>query len=98
MGPWISKQFISKGNEISYSTFRDQLEAGNVEKVTVQGEKISGEFKKPAEKKSPQGKPVPYKEFFTYLPSFGDDKLLSMLASIAVFIPFTSHSPLGDDR
>ena len=86
MGPWISKQFISKGNEISYSTFRDQLEAGNVGKVTVQGEKISGEFKKPAEKKNPQGKPAPYKEFFTYLPSFGDDKLLSMLEAQKVDI------------
>ncbi len=79
IGPWISKQFISKGTEISYSTFRSQLEAGNVEKITVQGEKISGEFKKPAETKNSEGKPAPYKEFFTYLPSFGDDTLLSML-------------------
>ena len=86
IGPWISKQFGSKGTEISYSTFRDQLEAGNVGKVTVQGEKISGEFKKPAEKKKPEGKPVPYKEFFTYLPSFGDDKLLPMLVAQKVNI------------
>lgn len=86
VGPWISKQFGSKGTEISYSTFRDQLEAGNVRKITVQGEKISGEFKKPDEKKNPEGKPVPYKEFFTYLPSFGDDKLLSMLAAQKVKI------------
>ena len=86
IGPWISKQFISKGTEISYSTFRDQLEAGNVEKVTVQGEKISGDFKKPAEKKNPKGKPIPYTEFFTYLPSFGDDKLLSLLEAQKVDI------------
>ena len=86
VGPWISKQFISKGTEISYSTFRDQLEVGNVGKITVQGEKISGEFKKPAEKKNPEGKPVPYKDFFTYLPSFGDDKLLPMLEAQKVDI------------
>ena len=43
IGPWISKQFISRGTEISYSVFRSQVEAGNVEKVIVQGEKISGE-------------------------------------------------------
>lgn len=79
IGPWMSKQFVTKGTEISYSTFRGQLEAGNVEEITVQGENISGEFKKEAEKKNPDGKAVPYKEFFTYLPSFGDDKLLSIL-------------------
>jgi len=79
IGPWISKQFRSEGTEISYSTFRGQLEAGNIEKVTVQGEKISGELKKAAEKQEPEGKPTPYQEFFTYLPSFGDQKLLSML-------------------
>jgi cell division protease FtsH len=86
IGPWISKQFISKGTEISYSTFRSQLEAGNVGKVTVQGEKISGELKKPAEKKESEGKPVSYKEFFTYLPSFGDEKLLPLLETQKVKI------------
>jgi cell division protease FtsH len=86
LGPWISKQFVTKGTEISYSGFRQQLEAGNVEKVTVQGEKICGEFEKPDEKKNPQGKPVSYKEFFTYLPSFGDNKLLSMLEAEKVKI------------
>ena len=86
IGPWISRQMISKGTEISYSTFRSQLAAGNVDKVIVQGEKISGEFKKPAETKDAEGKPVPYKDFFTYLPSFGDDKLLSMLETQKVDI------------
>jgi cell division protease FtsH len=86
LGPWISKQFVSKGTEISYSAFRDQVQAGNVEKVTVQGEKISGEFKKATEEKGPGGKPVSYKEFFTYLPSFGDDKLLSILEAEKVKI------------
>ncbi len=79
IGPWLQKQYILKGTEISYSAFRNQLEAGNVAKVIVQGEKISGELKKPAEQKNPEGKLVSYKEFFTYLPSFGDDKLLSKL-------------------
>ncbi len=86
IGPWISKQFMIKGTEISYSTFREQVEAGNVERVTVQGEKISGEFKKPAEQKNPEGKLVPYKQFSTYLPSFGDDKLLPMLEAQKVDI------------
>ncbi len=86
LGPWIQKQFISQGTGISYSAFRDQLEAGNVEKITVQGEKISGDFKKPVEQKAPGGKPTPYREFYTYLPSFGDEKLLPMLEAQKVNI------------
>jgi cell division protease FtsH len=79
LGPWISKQLSTRGAEISYSAFREQLEAGNVGKVTVGGERISGEFKRPLEKKDRDGKPVSYREFITYLPSFGDDKLLAIL-------------------
>jgi ATP-dependent Zn protease len=36
IGPWISKQYGSKGTQISYSAFRKQVEAGNVSKVTVE--------------------------------------------------------------
>ncbi len=79
VAPWISKQYVSKGTQISYSAFRNQVETGNVVRVTVEGEKISGEFKKPIEEKGPENKVVSYKEFYTYLPSFGDDKLLPML-------------------
>jgi cell division protease FtsH len=77
-----------KGTQLSYSSFRDQLAAGNVDKVTVEGEKISGEFKKPIEEKDPKhkGKEVSYKHFYTYLPSFGDDKLLSLLQAQKVDI------------
>ncbi len=79
LAPWISKQYVSKGTPISYSAFRKQVEAGNVTRVTVEGEKISGELKEPIEKKDAENKTISYKEFFTYLPSFGDDKLLPML-------------------
>jgi len=77
--PWISKQYAGKGMQISYSAFRKQVEAGNVTRVTVEGENISGEFREPIEKKDTENKTISYKEFFTYLPSFGDDKLLPML-------------------
>ena len=88
LGPLLSKQVGVKGTQLSYSSFRDQLEAGNVDKVTVEGEKISGEFKKPLKEKDPQhkGKEVSYKNFYTYLPSFGDDKLLSLLQAQKVDI------------
>ena len=88
LGPLLSKQVGVKGTQLSYSSFRDQLAAGNVDKVTVEGEKISGEFKKPLKEKDPQhkGKEVSYKNFYTYLPSFGDDKLLSLLQAQKVDI------------
>ncbi len=76
--PLLSKQFGIKGTEMSYSSFRRELQNGNVEKVRVEGEKITGEFKKPLEKKEGE-QTTSYKEFYTYLPSFGDDKLLSLL-------------------
>ncbi len=79
IAPWLSKQYTSKGTQISYSAFRKEVETGNVAKVTVEGEKITGEFKKPIEEKGPENKPISYKEFYTYLPSFGDNKLLPML-------------------
>ena len=79
VGPWIASLLSEKGTGISYSTFRSQLEAGNVEKVTVQGERITGELKKSAEENTPSGKAVSYRRFITYVPSFGDDKLLPLL-------------------
>jgi cell division protease FtsH len=85
-GPLLSKQVGVKGTQLSYSSFRKQLETGNVEKVTVEGEKISGEFKKPIEMKGSDKKAVSYKDFYTYLPSFGDDKLLGLLEAQKVDI------------
>jgi cell division protease FtsH len=86
LGPLFSKQLGTKGTQLSYSSFRRQLEAGNVEKVTVEGEKISGEFRKGVETKEKGNKTVSHKDFYTYLPSFGDDKLLSVLESQKVDI------------
>jgi cell division protease FtsH len=79
LGPWIASLFSPKGFGISYSAFRSQLEAGNVQKVIVQGEKISGELKNPAEEKTADGKTVSYRQFITYVPSFGDTNLLPLL-------------------
>jgi cell division protease FtsH len=86
LGPLLSKQVGVKGTHLSYSSFRKQLESGNVDKVTVEGEKISGEFKKPIEIKGSEKEPVSYRDFYTYLPSFGDDKLLGLLEAQKVDI------------
>lgn len=71
------------GQEISFSEFRRQLEADNVDRLTVQGERITGQFKlpltKPADQNTPGSKPVNYSEFHTFLPSFGTDDLMPLL-------------------
>jgi cell division protease FtsH len=64
--------------EISYTEFRNQVQAGNVEKVTVQGERIEGTLGSKATKQVGE-KAVEYKQFLTHVPSFGDDQLLGML-------------------
>ncbi len=65
--------------EIDYSTFREQVQDGNVERVTVVGEEISGQLSEAAQKALEEGEPVEYTEFVTYLPSFGDEGLLALL-------------------
>ncbi len=79
IGPWISSLISGKGTQISYTDFRSQLEAGNVAKVTVQGDKITGVLKKAVEKPTPGGTATSYTNFFTFLPSFGDTSLLGLL-------------------
>ncbi len=64
--------------EISYSAFRQQVEEGNVARVTVTGEQIQGELKEPAEKQV-DDETVSYTDFNTHLPSFGDEELLTLL-------------------
>jgi cell division protease FtsH len=84
--PWLSTMLSGKRTQISYSTFRSQLAAGNVEKVTVQDDKITGQFKAPVEQKTADGKSASYTDFVTYLPSFGDDQLLGLLQAQKVDI------------
>jgi cell division protease FtsH len=80
--PWIVTLFASVGNknQISYSQFKRALENGNLQTVTIQGEKIVGEFKK-----APAGQPSqgltgqPSKSFVTYFPSKVSDELIDNL-------------------
>jgi cell division protease FtsH len=78
---WFFRDFGAgePGAEIFYTTFREQLVAGNVERVVVQGERISGELRQPAQTTPRNGEPVEYTQFITYLPSFGDDQLFALL-------------------
>jgi cell division protease FtsH len=75
---------LSSRTRISYSEFREQVQAGNVERVTVTGEQIQGGLEQPAELETESGETTTYEEFVTILPSFGDDELLSLLESQGV--------------
>jgi cell division protease FtsH len=69
----------NEAQQISYSRFRGQLQAGTVKQVAVKGDQIQGQLEEPAMKVLPNGETAEYTEFVTYLPSFGDDELLSLL-------------------
>lgn len=82
--PWIwrfSSNSFNRPTEIDYSEFRQQLKAGNVKQVTVSGEQIQGTFKESIPEPGTENKeePTKFTDFVTYLPSFGDDTLLSLL-------------------
>ena len=88
IAPWLIN-LLSGGAEnvlISYSTFRTELEAGNVQRITVSGEEITGELQEASATELEAGEPVTYTQFITYLPSFGDDSLLTLLETHKVEI------------
>jgi cell division protease FtsH len=67
-------------HSINYSKFTQQLEAGNIESVTLKDLKVTGVFKNEIEIPAPAGdKKVPVKNFTTYLPSFQGENLIAKL-------------------
>ncbi len=78
---WRPLSNLAETTLIDYSTFRTQLQAGNVSQVTVTGEQIEGSFKEAIEKPTPESEenPATFTKFITYLPSFGDDELMALL-------------------
>jgi cell division protease FtsH len=78
-----TQYFISSGPvryEINYSKFLEQLDAGNIKSVSIKKLEVAGEFIKDIDILVPgQKKPVPVKEFKTFLPSFQGEGLLSKL-------------------
>lgn len=79
---WLWVQFDNTGAAVtvSYSTFRQQVLDGNVAQITVSGEEIRGTLKQPAETTT-DGQTQSYTDFVTYVPSFGDRGLLTLLAN-----------------
>ncbi|MGM0706444.1 MAG: ATP-dependent zinc metalloprotease FtsH [Bacteroidota bacterium] len=85
------------GPEVSYSEFRTQLRADNVERVEVVGDEMSGTLKENATRVTAQGDSTQYQEFVTYLPSFGDDRLMEEMeeAGVEVTAQPESEFPWG---
>lgn len=65
--------------EIEYSQFRLELQQDNVQKVHVQGEKIEGELREERQLRAFADDTTGYDSFYTYIPSFGDDRLFALL-------------------
>ena len=93
--PWAIRYFFNgedQGTQISYTVFRQQVEAGNVSQVTVSGEQIRGELIQPIEAPVPEGEVIPeggirqITDFITYLPTFGDEGLFPLLQQHNVII------------
>jgi len=71
--------FFDNATKIEYTTFREQVKNGNVEKVLVRDDRISGELIQSFVKTTEKNDTVTVKKFYTYIPSFGDDEILAML-------------------
>jgi cell division protease FtsH len=90
---WLLGRFFFDADEataIDYSTFRTQVQIGNVSQVTVQGEQIRGELREPLEQ---PGAETAVSIFVTYFPSIGDDSQLPLLEEKAVQI---TTEPVSD--
>lgn len=85
-GSWgFLDNVLDGATQVSYSAFRQQLKAGNVQRVIVKGELVEGKLKEPAKKElAEEGESVEYTDFVTYLPSFGDEELLPLLEAQGV--------------
>lgn len=64
---------------INYSTFKEQIKSGNVEKIIIKGDRIEGSLRGKAKLDTQPNDTLRYSEFITYVPSVGDDALLSLL-------------------
>jgi len=71
--------FYGDISKIEYTTFRNQVKNGNVEEVLVRGERISGSLKESITKVSQRNDTTIVSKFYTYIPSFGDEKILDLL-------------------
>ncbi len=71
----------SRYQKVSYSTFMEQLNANNIQSVTIKKLQVDGEFVKEVPIRFPDGQTKPARYFQTFLPAFQGEDLLTMLRS-----------------
>jgi cell division protease FtsH len=88
---YMWSQFFQMGNperqDITYTQFMQQLNAGNIKSVTIKKLQVTGEFDKEINiQVTGQKKPAAVKTFQTYLPSFQGEDLLKKLEEEKVVV------------
>ncbi len=75
----IDNGFLTTTSQIEYSEFIQELRQDNVERVHIQGEEIRGELKDQRILEIAEEDTAYYEVFTTYIPAFGDDRLMELL-------------------
>ncbi|ACV67998.1 ATP-dependent zinc metalloprotease FtsH [Desulfohalobium retbaense] len=83
---WSSVSQFNAPPHISYTTFYSQLRNGNIQEVTIQGPRIEGRLDSPAQRQIGDGQSEEFSRFVTYVPSFGDETLLTQLEENGVTV------------
>ncbi len=93
---WSLELFGGGGQrpQISYTEFRGQLTGDNVTQVVVQGERVEGTLADSATYVA-EGDTTRYAEFVTFLPSFGDEELFTLLREHEVQVETRPESDGG---
>jgi cell division protease FtsH len=95
LGVWVLYSLAETpdpGN-LSYSSFRTQVETGNVASVTIEGHRVQGELRTPISRTvEGRDEPVEVEEFYTHLPAFGDEEVLALLRAEGVEVDIRPES------
>jgi cell division protease FtsH len=77
---------LTNQSEISYTEFRNQLTSGNIEEVTIAGERVSGVLTEPATRVDDAGNELQYNTFITYVPEVLSEEMLALVQEQEVII------------
>ncbi len=86
---WIWRPYMEDPTwtPVEYSTFRSLLDEGQVERVRVQGPEIQAVLTEEVQTPVPDAEePATYDRLVTYVPSFGDERLLALLEEHGVAV------------
>ena len=95
LGLWVLYP-LARGpdpQDLSYSTFRAEVEEGNVHSVVIEGNRVQGTLRQPITREiEGRDEPVEIEEFSSHLPAFGDDEILALLRAQGVEVDVRPES------